>query len=115
VDLLAMLNAPPPLDPDALDAYADERIRTFWSLRLPRPPFERILEHIDHAVQVAGIDHVGIGSDLDSGAVPTPVGLDSVSDYPRITEGLLRRGYAEADVAKVLGENFLRVYRAAVG
>lgn len=115
VDLLAMLNAPPPLDPDALDAHADERIRTFWSLRLPRPPFERILEHIDHAVQVAGVDHVGIGSDLDSGAVPTPAGLDSVSDYPRITEGLLRRGYAEADVAKVLGGNFLRVYRAAVG
>lgn len=115
VDPLAMLNAPLPLDPDALDAYADERIRTFWSLRLPRPPFERILEQIDHAVQVAGIDHVGIGSDLDSGAVPTPVGLDSVSNYPRITEGLLRRGYAEADVAKVLGENFRRVYRAAVG
>lgn len=114
VDLLAMLNSPPPLDPDALDAYADERIRTFWSVRLPRPPFERILEHIDHAVQVAGIDHVGIGSDLDSGAVPTPVGLDSVSDYPRITEGLLRRGYSESDVAKVLGENFLRVYQRAV-
>lgn len=115
VDLLAMLNNPPPIDPDALDAYADERIRTFWSVRLPRPPFERILEHIDHVVQVAGIDHVGIGSDLDSGPVPTPVGLDSVSDYPRITEGLLRRGYGEADIQKVLGENFLRVYAQAVG
>jgi len=114
VDLLAMLNSPPPLDPDGLDAYADERLRNFWSVRLPRPPFERILEHIDHAVQVAGIDHVGIGSDLDSGAVPTPLGLDSVSDYPRITEGLLRRGYEESDVAKVLGGNFLRVYQRAV-
>lgn len=114
VDMLAMLNNPPPLDPDALDAYSDERIRTFWSLRLPRPPFERILEHIDHAVQVAGIDHVGIGSDLDSGAVPTPMGLDSVSDYPRITEGLLRRGYTEFDIAKVLGENFMRVYQKSV-
>lgn len=115
VDMLAALNSPPPLDPDALDEYADARIRKFWSVRLPRPPFERIIEHIDHAVQVAGIDHVGIGSDLDSGAVPTPLGLDSVSDYPRITEGLLRRGYRESDVAKVLGENFLRVYQRAVG
>lgn len=111
-DLLAELNEPHDLAPDALDAFAAERLRNFYtaSLELPRPPFSRIAEHIDYIVQLVGIDHVGIGSDLDSGPIPTPIGLDTVSDYPRITEALLRRGYEETDVEKILGGNFLRVF-----
>ncbi|MHB1329336.1 MAG: membrane dipeptidase, partial [Gemmatimonadales bacterium] len=80
-----------------------------------RPPFSRILEHIDHAVQIAGIDHVGIGSDLDSMIIPTPEGMDSVSDFPKLTDGLLDRGYRAEDIAKILGGNFLRVFREVRG
>jgi membrane dipeptidase len=71
-----------------------------------------VVDHIDHIVKVAGIDHVGIGSDFD-GIDSWPVGLDDVSDYPRITEELLRRGYSETDVHKVLGGNALRALREA--
>lgn len=71
-----------------------------------------VVDHIDHIVKVAGIDHVGIGSDFD-GINSWPVGLDDVSDYPRITEELLRRGYSEPDVHKILGGNALRVLRDA--
>lgn len=69
---------------------------------------EDLLDHIDHLVQVAGIDHVGIGSDFD-GCVPPPE-LDSGEKYPAITQGLLRRGYAPEDIRKILGENFRRVF-----
>ncbi|MDG3006935.1 dipeptidase [Paludisphaera mucosa] len=71
-----------------------------------------VVDHIDHIAKVAGIDHVGIGSDFD-GINSWPVGLDDVSDYPRITEELLRRGYSEPDVHKVLGGNALRALREA--
>lgn len=71
-----------------------------------------VVDHIDHIVKVAGIDHVGIGSDFD-GINSWPVGLEDVSDYPRITEELLRRGYSEPDVHKVLGGNALRALREA--
>ena len=71
-----------------------------------------VADHIDHIVQVAGIDHVGIGSDFD-GITAWPVGLDDVSDYPRLTEELLRRGYSEEDVRKILGGNVLRAFKKA--
>ncbi len=77
-----------------------------------RPPLSLLLDHIDHVVNVAGIDHVGLGSDFD-GITSTPIGLDDCSDFPIITEGLLARGYAEADIRKILGGNVLRVMRAA--
>jgi membrane dipeptidase len=93
-----------------LDSVAASRLSHLFDVQPPRPAFDRLLDHIDHAVQVAGIDHVGLGSDLDSARLPTPQGMDSASDFPRITEGLLRRGYAEADAAKILGANFLRVF-----
>ena len=78
----------------------------------PRGTVADVVDHIDHIVKVAGIDHVGIGSDFDGIAV-WPVGLDDVSCFPRITEELLRRGYSEADVHKILGGNVLRALREA--
>ncbi len=75
------------------------------------PTLERLLDHIDHAVQLVGADHVGIGSDFDGGGTL----LEDAAAFPRITEGLLERGYSEGDVKKVLGENHLRVLREALG
>jgi membrane dipeptidase len=114
-DLLAELNEPHDLAPDELDAFAADRLRGFWGASLPRPAFSRIAEHIDYIVQLVGPDHVGIGSDLDSGPIPVPEGLDTVSDYPRITEALLHRGYEVSDIEKILGGNFLRVFEAVTG
>ena len=68
---------------------------------------DNIVEHIDHAVKVAGIDHVGLGSDFD-GAV-MPLGMEDASKLPRITDALLKRGYTEPDIIKILGGNLLRV------
>jgi membrane dipeptidase len=74
---------------------------------LPRVSWEAIVDHIDHAVKVAGIDHVGLGSDFDGATMP--LGMDDVSMLPRLTDALLKRGYSESDVEKILGGNLLRV------
>ena len=71
-------------------------------------------ECIDHIVKVAGIDHVGIGSDFD-GIPSVPKGLEDVSKMPALTAALLKRGYKESDIQKIMGGNFLRVIRAVVG
>jgi membrane dipeptidase len=71
-----------------------------------------LVDHIDHIVKVAGIDHVGLGSDYD-GITEVPEGLEDVSTYPRITQELLRRGYKKEDIQKILGGNILRVLRQA--
>jgi membrane dipeptidase len=70
-----------------------------------------VLDHIDRVVELAGIDAVGIGSDYDGVGDSLPQGLKDVSTYPNLIEGLLGRGYSEADIAKVLGGNALRVWR----
>ena len=75
--------------------------------QLPKVGWERIIDHLDHAVKVAGVDHVGLGSDFD-GAV-MPLGMDDASKLPRITDALLKKGYSEQDVEKILGGNLLRV------
>jgi membrane dipeptidase len=75
--------------------------------KLPRVTWDKIVEHIEHAVKVAGADHVGLGSDFDGATMP--FGMDDVSKMPRITEALLNKGYSEVDVAKILGGNILRV------
>lgn len=80
----------------------------------PRPPLEKLIDHIDHAVKIAGVDHVGIGSDFD-GVSSVPLGVDDVSKLPVVTEALLRQGYSERDVRKILGGNFLRVLREVTG
>jgi len=75
--------------------------------KLPRVEFAKIIEHIDHAVKVAGIDHVGLGSDFDGANMP--YGMEDATNLPKITEALLQKGYSEGDVRKILGENTLRV------
>jgi len=74
---------------------------------LPAVTWEQIIDHIDHAVKIAGIDHVGLGSDFD-GAI-MPLGMEDASRLPRITDALLKRSYSERDIEKVLGGNLLRV------
>ena len=76
-----------------------------------RAPFSLLIDHIDYIARLAGVDHVGLGSDFD-GVSSLPEGLDDVSDYPKITKALKERGYGEEDIRKILGENFLRVFRA---
>ena len=79
---------------------------------LPPLPISKLIDHIDHIVKVAGIDHVGIGADFD-GANDMPEGAQDVSMLPNITYELLKRGYSERDIRKVLGENLLRVMAEA--
>jgi membrane dipeptidase len=84
--------------------WNDESVRAG---KLPQVSWEKIVDHIDHAAKIAGADHVGVGSDFDGAFMPA--GMEDASKFPRITEGLVRRGYAEADIRKILGENTLRV------
>ena len=79
--------------------------------KLPHVSWERIVDHIDHAVKLVGADHVGLGSDFDGANMPD--GLEDCSKLPKITEALLRKGYSEGDVRKILGENTLRVMEQA--
>ena len=71
-----------------------------------------MLDHIDHVVELIGIDHVGIGSDYDGVGDSLPEGLKDVSTYPNLVQGLMDRDYSEADIKKILSGNFLRVWQA---
>ncbi len=79
----------------------------------PTVSIDDVVEQIDYAIKLMGIDHVGLGSDYD-GVGAVPVGLDDVSTYPALTEKLLARGYTEADIRKLNGENLLRVWQACI-
>ena len=79
--------------------------------RIPRPPLSVLIDHIDHIAKVAGVDHVGLGTDFDGVAGQTPEGIDSAADLPKITEALMARGYSAEDCRKILGGNLLRVFR----
>jgi len=79
---------------------------------LPRVSWTVIVDHIDHMVKVAGIDHVGIGSDFD-GIPAVPEGMEDISKLPAIPAELKRRGYTDSDVKKIMGENFMRVFAEA--
>ena len=74
---------------------------------LPRPSWEKIVEHIDHVVKLAGDEHVGLGSDFDGASMPD--GMEDCSKLPKITEALLRKGYTEKQIRNILGENLLRL------
>src|SRR5689334_5696550 len=79
--------------------------------KLPHVSWERIIDHIDHVVKLVGADHVGLGSDFDGASMPD--GMEDCSKLPKITEALLRRGYSEDDIRKILGENTLRIMAQA--
>lgn len=85
-----------------------------WGKEHPFPAgsIHHVVDHIEHIIQVAGVDHVGLGSDYD-GVSKLPNQLEDVSCYPYITQELLNRGYAGPDIHKILGGNVLRVMRQA--
>ncbi len=93
-------------DPGRL-AREKRRLRADFDAKLPVPPLSRIVDHIDHIAKLAGVDHVGLGSDFDGAEMPR--GMEDVSKLPALTAELVRRGYKESDIAKILGGNLLRV------
>ena len=97
-------------NPTYLDS---DRIDREWAAKIPRPPLSSLIDHIDHIAKVAGVDHVGLGSDFDGVSGATPQGIDSAADLPKITQALLDRGYSADDIHKILGGNFLRVFAEA--
>ena len=88
-----------------------DRIEREWLAKIPRPPLKSLIDHIDHIAKVAGVDHVGLGSDFDGVSGQTPQGINSAADLPMITQALLDRGYSATDIKKILGGNLLRVFR----
>ncbi len=96
------------------DEFARRRARRQLRLEKPYPqaPLSVLLDHFDHAIEVAGADHVGIGGDWD-GVPSLPRGMEDVSQLPRLTQALLNRGHSEETVRKILGENLLRVLARA--
>ncbi len=92
--------------------YSDiEKVDRALADRIPRPPLSDLIDHIDHIAKVAGIDHVGLGSDFDGVSGQLPQGIDSAADLPKITAELMKRGYSAADCDKILGGNFMRVFK----
>jgi membrane dipeptidase len=107
--LMHKLEAEHPNDPKAVR----DGVTAFQAAHpLPKATIAAVADHIDHIRQVAGVEHVGIGSDFD-GIEQTPVGLEDVSTYPKLTVELLRRGWSDDDIKKLLGLNVLRVMKQA--
>ncbi|WP_260705955.1 dipeptidase [Edaphobacter flagellatus] len=90
---------------------ASDKIDREFAALIGRAPFNSLIDHFDHVIKVAGIDHVGIGTDFDGIPVP-PAGIDSAADLPKVTEALMARGHSADDMRKLLGGNLLRVFRA---
>jgi membrane dipeptidase len=105
----------PTLTGKALDNYADEQFRK-EEMQHPETyaTIDDAVAHIDHAVQIAGIDHVGIGSDFDGISAP-PKGLEDVSKMPALAAALRKKGYSDPDIRKIFGGNTLRVLREVTG
>ena len=102
------------------EAKAQDREVTYCELdvirkaavdRIPRPPLSLLIDHIEHMVEVGGVDHVGLGSDFDGVSGQLPEGMDSPADFPKITAELMARGYSDEDCRKILGLNLMRVFR----
>jgi membrane dipeptidase len=79
---------------------------------IPKVDVQQLLRHLDHVAKVAGVDHVGVGSDFDGIAGMVPTGVEDVSKYPIIVRGLIDLGYSDDDVRKIMGMNLIRVLRA---
>jgi membrane dipeptidase len=88
-----------------------EKVQRSFADRIPRPPLSALIDQIDHIAKVAGVDHVGLGSDFDGVSGQLPQGIDSPADFPKITAALIERGYSAEDCRKILGGNLLRVFR----
>jgi membrane dipeptidase len=99
-------------DPDEGAVYQEGVRKLMAANPLPKVSWTVIVDHIDHMVKVAGIDHVGIGSDFD-GIPGTPEGMEDVSKLPAIPAELKRRGYSDSDIRKIMGDNFMRVFGEA--
>jgi membrane dipeptidase len=89
---------------------ASDKIDREYAAKIGRAPFNSLIDHFDHVIKIAGIDHVGIGTDFDGIPVP-PEGIDSAADLPKVTAALMARGYTAKDMKKLLGGNLLRVFR----
>jgi len=104
-----LIKAPEPDDLELAIAVSHLRAGQDWPDE-NLPTVEDVIDHIDHAAKIAGVDHVGIGADMYP-RTPAPIGLKDVTEYINITKGLKKRGYSEEDIKKILGGNFLRVWR----
>jgi membrane dipeptidase len=115
------LKAERSMEQDALDAEyhakglpvpfaVSDKIDRKYTARIGRAPFDSLIAHFDHIIQIAGIDHVGIGTDFDGFPTP-PAEIDSAADLPKVTTALMARGYSAEDMRKLLGGNLLRVFR----
>ncbi len=110
----ARFNSPPYVGLYIGQPERAKQAMALWEQQHPQPPttLSQVADHIEHIRQVAGVDHVGLGSDFD-GIGDTPAGLEGVDRYPALLEELMRRGWSDAEVAKLAGENLLRVMIAA--
>lgn len=95
-------------DPAGLEA-AMRKLHQERISRAGRVPFSRLLDHVEHAVKIAGADHVGLGSDFDGVSDQLPEGMEDISKIPNLIDGLRERGFADSDIEKILGGNTLRV------
>jgi membrane dipeptidase len=97
---------------DEEDSVAQEYIKTYMAENFPYSTVEKVADHIDHVVQLVGIDYVGFGSDYDGVGDTLPTGLKDVSEYPNLIAELLRRGYSREDIEKICYKNVFRVWEA---
>lgn len=103
--------APYKLKGEAVPFAVSDKVDREFADKIGRAPFESLIDHFDHIIKIAGIDHVGIGTDFD-GMPMLPAEIDSAADLPRITAALMQRGHTADDMTRLLGGNLLRVFRA---
>ncbi|MEX2326099.1 MAG: membrane dipeptidase [Pseudomonadales bacterium] len=102
------------IEANGLEAGSDAAVaatrRIYAENPFARAAMKDVLDHVDHVVKIAGIDHIGIGSDFDGVGDTLPTGFKDVSDYPNFINGLLERGYSEDQIEQILGGNLMRVW-----
>ncbi|HEX3748529.1 MAG TPA: dipeptidase [Bryobacteraceae bacterium] len=107
----AIDNAAPKFGDRRADGPAVRKINAERLAKLGRIPLSKLLDHFEHAVKVAGVDHVGLGSDFDGVDDALPQGMEDISKMPNLVRGLMERGFSDDDILKILGGNTLRVMR----